>query len=410
MAQAPHPTGDGADFVRKIVADPKNVPDVMLLYGYLGASSEEGHERLYLSPDLGNFVEVPEKSILHRAQAAKEQDPNSGVTLWVKKDAKLNYKMAPAQQAAQQALAYYFAGAIQGGAGAAAAPMTPALTVVPQCVPPTLADPQCPVSQADPCPSRFPTCHPQACTNLAPCPTHVATCAATCHATCAPGVTCGVDCTLLCTRLPPCQTHVATCAVTCHATCAPACTHVAPCPTHVATCPPNATCAPGCPTHHVTCAPTCTQITPCVTRGQPDCPFPSEIPAQCSHLPNCPHPQAAAAPMGAVGCAAGTIVNTGAAVCRVSVVIVCTPACPTHYVSCYGTCNPQCWITRYATCYVTCNPEVCWITRACPVETAACPVSLGCPGPGPGPVPFMDPQTMALGHTCPCQMTPWCAQ
>src|SRR3974377_656999 len=100
MAQAPHNPGEGgANFVREIVADPKNVPDVTLLYGYLGASSEEGCERLYLSPDLSNYVEVPAKAILHRAHAAKEQDPHGGVTLWVKKDAALQYKMAPAQQA-----------------------------------------------------------------------------------------------------------------------------------------------------------------------------------------------------------------------------------------------------------------------------------------------------------------------
>ena len=59
MAQAPKVNADRASFVRDIVSDPKAVPDVMLLYGYLGASSEEGHERLYLSPDLTNYVEVP---------------------------------------------------------------------------------------------------------------------------------------------------------------------------------------------------------------------------------------------------------------------------------------------------------------------------------------------------------------
>ena len=45
MAQAPKHSADRASFVRDIVSDPKAVPDVMLLYGYLGASSEEGHER-----------------------------------------------------------------------------------------------------------------------------------------------------------------------------------------------------------------------------------------------------------------------------------------------------------------------------------------------------------------------------
>ena len=113
MARAPMPPdANGAPFVRNIVSDPKNVPDVMLLYGYLGASSEEGCQRLYLSPDLSNYVDIPASSVLHQMAAPQEQDPYGGVTLWVKKDAALIYKMAPATQA----LAYYFAGAIQAQA------------------------------------------------------------------------------------------------------------------------------------------------------------------------------------------------------------------------------------------------------------------------------------------------------
>src|SRR5215475_6492459 len=110
MAQPPRPAADRAAFVREIVSDPKAVPDVMLLYGYPGASSEEGHERLYLSPDLAKYVEIPGSAILHRMAAPKEHDPHGGMTLWVRKDAVLIYKMAPAAQA----LAHYFAGAIQG--------------------------------------------------------------------------------------------------------------------------------------------------------------------------------------------------------------------------------------------------------------------------------------------------------
>ena len=125
MAQAPQSPGGNDNFIRHIVTDPKNVPDVMMLNGYLGASSEEAHERLYLSPDLTNYVEIPRAAILHQAPLPKEQDAHGGVTVWVKKDAALQYKMAPAAQA----LANYFAGAIQagaqgapGGAGAAAGP------------------------------------------------------------------------------------------------------------------------------------------------------------------------------------------------------------------------------------------------------------------------------------------------
>jgi hypothetical protein len=119
MAQSERAGRDGeAEFVRQIVTDPRNVPDVMRLYGYLGASSEENHERLYLNPDLSVYVEVPTGTILHRMSASAEQDPNHGVTLWVRRDAALVYKMAPAAQA----LANYFVGAIAGAAAAGPVP------------------------------------------------------------------------------------------------------------------------------------------------------------------------------------------------------------------------------------------------------------------------------------------------
>ncbi len=312
MAQPPRAAANGENFVRHIVADPKNVPDVMLLYGYPGASSEEGHERLYLSPDLSAYVEVPNASILHRAEAAKEQDPHGGVTLWVKKDAALIYKMAPAQQAAQQALAYYFAGALQAAGGAAQA----GIAALPQTLPNAL----CPQTIAH-------TCLPRAscgCTaQRMPCPE--VSCGCTAQRTPCPEVSCGIACTVACPTVPP----QATCGCTVQRT---------PCPE--VSC--GIACSPACPTHHLTCAPICTQITPCVTRGQPDCPFPSEIPAQCTHAPNCVLPQAAQA---AIACVAGTIVQTGPAVCRVTIFecptrlpIECSLACPTRYV----TCNPEC--------------------------------------------------------------------
>ena len=90
MAQAPQQPGGDAHFVRQIVHDPKNVPDVMLLIGYPGASSEEAHERLYLSPDLSNYVEIPKAAILHQAPLAKEQEAHGGVTLRVKKSRRVD--------------------------------------------------------------------------------------------------------------------------------------------------------------------------------------------------------------------------------------------------------------------------------------------------------------------------------
>jgi hypothetical protein len=114
MAQSQQPEQAGeAEFVRRIVTDPKNVPDVMRLYGYLGASSEENHDRLYLNPDLSTYIEVPTDAIVHRMAVPTEQDLHGAAVLWVRRDAALKSKMAPAAAA----LAAYFTGAIQGAAG-----------------------------------------------------------------------------------------------------------------------------------------------------------------------------------------------------------------------------------------------------------------------------------------------------
>src|SRR5262249_32734857 len=194
------PGANAASFVRDIVSDPNNVPDVMLLYGYLGASSEEDHERLYLSRDLTNYVEVPKAAILHQMAAPKEQDPHGAVTLWVRKEAALIYKRAPAAQA----LAHYFAGAIQAQAGGGAAVGAPAP------IPPTV----------DFCATVIPVgctrgdCTIGLCPTQAGCPTRLCTQ----DTACCPTWDCTRD-TLCCpTHLPACPTH------------AVQCTQVAPCP------------------------------------------------------------------------------------------------------------------------------------------------------------------------------------
>jgi hypothetical protein len=199
---------------------------------------------------------------------------------------------------------------------------------------------------------------------------------------------------------------VQSCAATCVATCAATC---------AATCPANATCAPGCPTHHVTCAAVCTNFTPCVTRGQPDCPFPTEIPAQCTFGLHCRPPGAAQAVAGAPGAA---IVNTGPVVCQASAVVVCSLACPTlagchspicpswHYTCGLG-CPPRtplCPTLIGATCAPhlctigTCNPDICGIASGV----------LGCGGGGGPGGPVEQAQLCLAGSVRPPQVTVDC--
>jgi hypothetical protein len=312
MAQAPRQTGGNgaADFIRQIVSDPKNVPDVTLLSGYLGASSEEAHERLYLSPDLSNYVEIPKTAILYQAPLPKEQDSHGGVTVWVKKDAALQYKMA----SAAQALANYFAGAIAAGAQAAAVPgdfwhKSQPCGMTEVCghfggPPPT------PLCTDVGCPPPTPGC------TVGPgCPLTLPACTLTQQHTRCPGVTCGIDCTLFCTpQCPP--THHATCNRTpCpQVSCGIDCTVVGP------GCTPQCTanCTLGCPTNQnqATCAPFCTQNAACfqtkVIQGcgggggslPPGCSAGQDCTAGCTMVGvNCLH--TAAGCTQAIGCTPG---------------------------------------------------------------------------------------------------------
>lgn len=75
----------GDNFISKIVKDPRQVPDTLLLNGYLGASSESNYTRLYFDAQLSSYVEIPEDGILHTQDYPG--DPLGKSYVWIKKDA-----------------------------------------------------------------------------------------------------------------------------------------------------------------------------------------------------------------------------------------------------------------------------------------------------------------------------------
>ena len=77
-----------ADFVDKIVKDPKNPPATMMLSGYLGASSEPDYTRLYFDPHLSSYVDIPNADILHQ-QDAKSDDGLQASHVWIARNAQL---------------------------------------------------------------------------------------------------------------------------------------------------------------------------------------------------------------------------------------------------------------------------------------------------------------------------------
>jgi hypothetical protein len=109
------------DFVSKVVKDPRQPPDTLLLSGYLGKSSEEGHTRLYFDPELKSYVEIPQEAIQHWQEVSKEVSPLGGYHVWINPSAELIHgKVGP-----QRTKAKFFEGPI----GAAAAGMQAQVTL-----------------------------------------------------------------------------------------------------------------------------------------------------------------------------------------------------------------------------------------------------------------------------------------
>ncbi|HEX7318364.1 MAG TPA: hypothetical protein VF297_30945 [Pyrinomonadaceae bacterium] len=105
------------DFVGRIVQDPNEPPNVMLLSGYLGSSSEEGHVRLYLDEELCRYVEIPQKAIRHSQELPPEQSPLGGSLVWIDRDAEVVHGAAGSERRKATFLEGQIAQDYIGGAG-----------------------------------------------------------------------------------------------------------------------------------------------------------------------------------------------------------------------------------------------------------------------------------------------------
>ncbi len=221
MAEKKSPSG-AADFIAKIVKDPKNPPETLMLSGFIGASSEENHSRLYFDAGLGSYVEIPNDAILHTEPAGDEGLGASYV--WIKRDAVLIHGPAGSQRPKgtflEGAIMQQHLGAAAAGAGAQLAaggnPRSDFVACQSWICPPT---PNCPRSDFVACNSWI--------------------CPPTPHAHCPPSLPL-LCMTVHCTVPPQCP----------HLSVPPHCPTVAPiCPPHTAPPPcPLLSAPPNCPT------------------------------------------------------------------------------------------------------------------------------------------------------------------
>jgi hypothetical protein len=103
------------EFVSQIAKDPNKSADVVLLSGFPGPASESGHTRLYLNPQLSQYVEIPNEAVVHFQPVRSESSPQGGVYVWIQREAQLvRTKAGP-----ERAQARFFEGPIAQEAGEA---------------------------------------------------------------------------------------------------------------------------------------------------------------------------------------------------------------------------------------------------------------------------------------------------
>jgi hypothetical protein len=96
MSQKDEAGGDepaGGDFVSRLVDDPAKPPQTTLLSGYVGASDEEGHTRIYFDPQLSDYVDVADDDVLH-TEPSGGPGPLSPTLVWIKRDAQVLHGQA----------------------------------------------------------------------------------------------------------------------------------------------------------------------------------------------------------------------------------------------------------------------------------------------------------------------------
>lgn len=78
------PREPASGFVGRLVPDPASPPELTMLVGYPGASAEDGQVRLYASPDLSRWWEIPQNEVLHRQNVPN--DPLGAEIVWIRRD------------------------------------------------------------------------------------------------------------------------------------------------------------------------------------------------------------------------------------------------------------------------------------------------------------------------------------
>jgi hypothetical protein len=154
-------------FIAKVVSDPAKPPETLLIQGFLGASSEPDHTRVYADVTLDSYVDVANADIIHMEPLPKEQSPMGGSYLWIKKSADVLPGSGEPERKGAKFLEGPIAAQAAGGPGGGAA--QPITVPVPVCHPTILVQ-ACPSILVHQC---LPSADHRCLSIQLPCPTSI---------------------------------------------------------------------------------------------------------------------------------------------------------------------------------------------------------------------------------------------
>jgi hypothetical protein len=187
--------------VEQLIPDPGNYQPTIQLTGWLGKGTEEGVWRLYLTPQLDEFVQFSEEQVVQTQPVQQEQSPLDGTIIWLQSGTVLQHTRV----VTRQVQADFLSGGITSGFMAGAVSSIPPALLrrqavagtlgyvcsvnphIPACRPPTEG---CYQSRAG-C-----TVEPIACGTGAFCPSREFVCGNTV------GCSVGIECSMGCAALP----------------------------------------------------------------------------------------------------------------------------------------------------------------------------------------------------------------
>jgi hypothetical protein len=92
MPRDEDPNLEPEEFVDKLVGDPATAgPEVLVLTGWVGRSTRDGHVRLYLTPDLVEYVSIPTEDVLHTEKVPAERAGLAATRVWLRATAEIQH-------------------------------------------------------------------------------------------------------------------------------------------------------------------------------------------------------------------------------------------------------------------------------------------------------------------------------